>query len=138
MANQNEKRTVHFPCRIWIISLMLLIMPCLILAQEDELVRTDDRYVQTNRVEVTIVKKRPDCVESETQQFVVYTSTRVFIPDGNPVPVLKEIPLAELPYPCRAWIDYEMPLNNRPHARRIEVIKVVPGAREAWSPEIPQ
>lgn len=135
MAYQNGKRRFRSPVGSVLIGLLFLIMPCSIQAKDE---RTDDQSVKTVRMETTIVKKRPDYIQSTDQHFIVYTATRVFMPNPEQVTELKEIAFADLPYPCRVFVDYEVPLDHRLHARRIEVIKVATGARKGWSKEVPQ
>ncbi len=135
MALQNRKRDFYLP--VWIIMMGLLfhMMPGVSRAED---LRMDDQYVKTQRVEATIIKKRPDYIQTTQDKFVVYTATRVFLINPETGKEIKEITLAELAYPCRVFINYEVPLSNQFHARRIEVVKAATGARTQWTPEVPQ
>ena len=82
-------------------------------------------------MEVTIEKKTPQNVRAGGEIFKVTESTAFLDDKGIP------LDLARLPVPCKANIAYLKTLGD-PEARKIQVLKVLPGATTYFPPPIPE
>lgn len=82
-------------------------------------------------IEMTIAKKTPQNVRTADKIFRVTESTTIL--DDNGI----AIDLARLPVPCRANIAY-LKTTGDPEARKIQLLKVLPGATTFFPPPTPE
>ena len=82
-------------------------------------------------MEVTIEKKTPQNVRTAGEIFRVTEST-AFLDDKG-----LTLDLARLPVPCKAKIAYLKTFGD-PEARKIQILKVLPGATTYFPPPTPE
>lgn len=82
-------------------------------------------------IEVTIEKKTPQNVRTASEIFRVTESTKIVNDNGI------ALDLARLPVPCRAHIAY-LKTTGDPEARKIQILKVLPGATTYFPPPTPE
>lgn len=83
--------------------------------------------VHTKRINLRIIGKTPEMIQTRYMNFVVTESTEVVDRKGN------VMELAKMPVPCRAELQYEPGSLNNPFVSRIVYKGPLSGARTAWS-----
>ena len=86
--------------------------------------------VRTKRINLRIIGKTPEMIQTRYMNFVVTESTEVVDRKGN------VMELAKMPVPCRAELQYEPGSLNNPFVWRIVYKGPLSGARTAWSAPI--
>ena len=86
--------------------------------------------VRTKRINLRIIGKTPEMIQTQYMNFVVTESTEVVDRKGN------VMELAKMPVPCRAELQYEPGSLNNPFVWRIVYKGALSGARTAWSAPI--
>jgi len=83
--------------------------------------------VRTKSINLRIIGKTPEMIQTRYINFVVTESTEVVDRKGN------VIGLAKMPVPCTATLQYEPGRLNNPFVWRIIYKGPLSGARTAWS-----
>ena len=83
--------------------------------------------VRTKSINLRIIGKTPEMIQTRYMNFVVTESTEVVDRKGN------VMELAKMPVPCRAELQYEPGRLNNPFVWRIVYKGSLSGARTAWS-----
>ena len=83
--------------------------------------------VRTKRINLRIIGKTPEMVQTQYMNFVVTESTEVVDRKGN------VMELAKMPVPCTATLQYEPGRLNNPFVWRIVYKGPLSGARTTWS-----
>ena len=86
--------------------------------------------VRTKSINLRIIGKTPEMIQTRYMNFVVTGSTEVVDRKGN------VMELAKMPVPCRAELQYEPGSLNNPFVWRIVYKGPLSGARTAWSEPI--
>lgn len=86
--------------------------------------------VRTKSINLSIIGKTPEMIQTQYMNFVVTESTEVVDRKGN------VIELAKMPVPCKATLQYEPSRLNNPFVWRIVYKGSLSGARTAWSEPI--
>lgn len=81
---------------------------------------------------VTIERKTEKDLLTDRQLFLITGATKFFDINGE------EISLGDLPVPCKAQIFYEPVKNSDPHALKIIIKEILPGANTAFLPPLPE
>ena len=113
----------------------LVVLGVFVLANAGITLSRDSGEKEVQRVlpnmEVTIEKKNPQNVMTNREIFKVTASTAFL--DENGI----SLDLARLPVPCKATISYLKTLGD-PEARKIQILKVLPGATTFFPPPVPE
>ena len=86
--------------------------------------------VQTKSINLRIIGKTPEMIQTRYMNFLVTESTEVVDSKG------RVMELANMPVPCTAKIQYEPGRLNNPFVWRIIYKGPLSGATTAWSPPI--
>ena len=83
--------------------------------------------VRTKSINLRIIGKTPEMIQTRYMNFVVTESTEVVDRKGN------AIELAKMPVPCTATLQYEPGRLNNPFVWRIIYKGPLSGAKTTWS-----
>ena len=86
--------------------------------------------VRTKSINLRIIGKTPEMIQTRYMNFVVTESTEVVDRKGE------VMELAKMPVPCKAELQYEPGRLNNPFVWRIVYKGPLSGARTAWSEPI--
>jgi hypothetical protein len=86
--------------------------------------------VRTKSINLTIMGKTPEMIQTQYMNFLVTESTEVVDGKGN------VMELAKMPVPCKAELQYEPGRLNNPFVWRIVYKGSLGGAGTAWSEPI--